>query len=154
LSRLRELAVMGNSGDLIQLEDSSYISLRPRNKGTVPDIESKVEYIDGSNVHHKYTITTAAGGMTFTIPSAPADGQLPQIDVDMVLDVVLKYRVYDESIVWTIANGLYGDPDHSPSSPDSPLKTILNGGIIIRFGQGSADTGEGETIVKVRPGIS
>ncbi|MDR2793623.1 MAG: hypothetical protein LBB61_08170 [Treponema sp.] len=117
------------------------ISLRPRNRGNTLSSESTI-------ANNK--VTTVDTGETFTIPRGepdePPPGSLPNVDVDMVLDVVLRYRVYEGGTVWTIANGLYGEPDNSTD----PSKTALNGGIIVRFGNGSSDIGEGETAVKVR----
>jgi hypothetical protein len=69
--------------------------------------------------------------------------------MDTILDMALRYRAFggaiSSSTVWTIANGLYGDPDNSTDS----TKTVLNGGIIVRFGRGSSQTGEGDTTVEI-----
>jgi hypothetical protein len=155
LSGMMDVAQLDQSSDepLIQLESDSYISLRPRKNGGkmldyVPDIESSISYTDGSNTYNN-AITTDHGGMEFTIPRVTAEGKLPNYDVDMVLDIVLRYRAFsdvDDAIVWTIANGIYGEPDNSTDGS----KTVLNGGIIVRFGKGSSDTGEGETITRVK----
>jgi hypothetical protein len=152
-SKLAELTRLTNRvdfGDIFPIEDGSFISLRPRvnrASGGFAGIKSTI-YLP---------ITTAAAGTTFTIPGNPADGQFPdEPNIDMVLDIVLKFRAFggalprgeeDNRTVWTIANGLYGDADNFPST----ITSTLNGGIIVRLGKGSSQTGEGETSVRLEP---
>jgi hypothetical protein len=161
-SDLEALAsVVGSS--VLHLEPSSYISLQPR-KETVfaADIKSSIGYPDEHNpdiFYHEITLDPA--GMTFTFPET--DGKFPYSrDIDMVLDIVLRYRAFNRAAagdgdsgrgvvpnatMWNIANGIYGEPDDSTDLS----KSALNGGIVIRFGKGSSETGQGQTSVVMDP---
>jgi hypothetical protein len=155
-SGLAGLADLLGIGDgIVRLEESSYISVQPRKANVyVGGIKKSISCTNGTSTYDN-AITTNLAGLTFSLPG---DGTVsfPRSNVDLVLDIVLRYRafkgdsgtgVHPNTTIWNIANGIYGEPDDSINSSES----ALNGGIVIRLGKGSSETGQGQTTVVMDP---
>jgi hypothetical protein len=145
--QLSKLNVLGNMNDeghrytSYTFDPSSYISLRRRFDDTV---------VVKKTLKEEDTTIQYYGSMVFTI------GNLPRTDIDMVLDVVMKYRAFSREeggTLWNITNGLYSDVDSSLEDGSATVaETVLNGGILVRFGRGSSETGTDEEGIVIRPG--
>jgi hypothetical protein len=132
---LQEVDINGKAA-FFTVDPTSYISLRQRyGDDDVSDDIVIVKEFTGSTPADLRHISIADTG--HALPPLPLDARLA-VDIDMVLDVVLKYRAFGRAFdgtLWNIANGFYPAADEGSKDAD---KTELNGGILIRFGAGSA----------------
>jgi hypothetical protein len=137
---LQEVDINGKTASFFTVDSSSYISLRQR----LDDVVIVKTLFNDPAPTTIRNISIAPGGQSFELTPG-----LPQsVDISTVQDVVLKYRAFGREgggTLWNITNGFSHAADSSLEDGSALFgETVLNGGILVRFGNGSSETGDDE----------